>query len=97
MFRGFVTGSLALIALYVVVQDGPSKKLGIASSALVASARRLFDPGVAGIGDHSGFTTSIVPIAPGAGGGGGGVPKFTGFNAYGVNGINGATNVALNV
>lgn len=89
MIKGFITGSLALIVLYVVVQPGPSQKLGLASNTLVASMRRLFEPDVAGIGDHSGFTTSITPINPSTSGGGA-VPKFTSLdNPYGTTGING--------
>jgi hypothetical protein len=73
MWRGFAFGSLALIVLYVVVQPGVAEKLGLGGDTLVAGAKRLFDPTVAGIGDHSTpvkVTSSLTPIQRPATGGG---------------------------
>ncbi len=84
MLKGFVTGSLALIVLYVVVQPGPSQKLGIAGNVVVELLKRGFSPDVAGIPDFSTRGASkadaklIDNSGSGAsGGGGGGTPKFT--------------------
>lgn len=68
MLRGFLTGSLALIVLYVGVQAGSAGKAEQASNVLVAGLRRLLSPNVAGIGSHaksatpastSGSTTTV--------------------------------------
>lgn len=61
-FRGFAIGTLALIALYVAVQEGTSGKTEAASNALVAGMRRLFSPEVAGIGNHA--KTTATGAAP---------------------------------
>jgi len=53
MVRGFVAGSIGVIVLYVVVQDGPSRKLGIASNWFTTGVRHFLSPGVAGIGNHA--------------------------------------------
>jgi hypothetical protein len=63
MFRGFLWGSLALIMLYVAVQEGTSRKTALASNALLQGAQRLFSPEVAGIGDHS----KTTPTGPSEG------------------------------
>lgn len=51
--RGFLLGSLTLIAIYVVVQPGTADKLGIGGNTLVALMRRAMSPNVAGIPDKS--------------------------------------------
>lgn len=84
MGRGFVVGTLTLIVLYVVVQDGPSKKLGIAGNVAVELLKRGFSPDVAGIPDFSArgaarADAKLIDRTGGgaSGGGGGGTPKFT--------------------
>lgn len=57
--KGFVTGSLALIILYVVVQAGTSSKLDSASKTSTSLLKRALSPGVAGIGNHN-----KVPATP---------------------------------
>lgn len=53
MFRGFLAGSLVLVVLYVVVQDGASGRVEDASNVAQALLRRLLSPDVAGIGNHA--------------------------------------------
>ncbi len=83
MGRGFVVGTLTLIVLYVVVQDGPSKKLGIAGNVAVELIKRGFSPDVAGLPDFAsrGAQTAQAKLIDrtggSTGGGGGGTPKFT--------------------
>jgi hypothetical protein len=64
MLRGFAAGSLALIVLYVVVQQGASSKLGAASGALQQGMKRLWSPGVAGIANHSNAAQTAPPVTP---------------------------------
>jgi cell division septation protein DedD len=53
MWKGFLAGTLTLVAIYVVVQPNASRRTGEASNAIVDGMRRLMSPQVAGIGDHS--------------------------------------------
>lgn len=53
MLKGFITGTLALVVLYVVVQPGASTRAGEASNVLVAGMKRLLSPNTAGIGNHA--------------------------------------------
>ncbi len=68
MWRGILAGSVAIIVLGVVVQDGPSKKLGSASNWLGAGLRRFMSPGVAGIGDHANPSSKATLNDPTLGG-----------------------------
>lgn len=62
MIRGFIAGSIGVIVLYVVVQDGPSRKLGIASNWFTSGVRHFLSPGVAGIGNHAQPSTSKATL-----------------------------------
>lgn len=66
MFRGFAVGSLALIALYVAVQTSTANKASEASNAVVAGFRRLLDPAVAGLGNHTKAKAAATPPAAGS-------------------------------
>lgn len=66
MFRGFATGSLALIALYVIVQPGASDRAGQASSWLQQGMRRWLASDVAGVPDRT--KKSRPASTPAAGG-----------------------------
>lgn len=72
MIPGFLVGSMALIATWVLVQDGTSGRVDQAANVTVALLRRVMSADAAGIGNHAQPTTP-----PTAGGGGGGSPKFT--------------------
>jgi len=61
MIRGFLAGSLTLVALYVLVQNSTAGKATEASNALVAGFKRLLDPTIAGVGDHSAGTAGAKP------------------------------------
>lgn len=67
--KGFVAGSLALIILYVVVQQGTSSKLDSASKTSTSLLKRALSPSVAGIGNHNKVPatqtkTSALPGVP---------------------------------
>jgi hypothetical protein len=53
MSRGFATGTLALIVLYVVVQPGTAGKADTASGWLQQGMRRWLASDVAGVPDRS--------------------------------------------
>jgi hypothetical protein len=67
MMRGFIVGSLALIAVYAVLQKGAADRIGSGGNALVGLARRFFDASVAGVPDRSGGAHSgSQPTPPSA-------------------------------
>lgn len=72
--RGFLVGSLALIALYVAVQDGTGDKAKQASGILVTMAKRLMSAEAAGIPDKSKSKDKTPP--PGGTPGGSGQSGF---------------------
>lgn len=78
LIGGFLTGSLALIVLYVVVQPGVASKTEQGGNILIAGAKSLFEPGRAGIGNHAqpSAKATLKDNTTGSGGGGG-TPKFT--------------------
>lgn len=49
MIRGFLAGSLALIALYVLVQPGVAEKVEQASGLSLSTFRRALSPQSAGV------------------------------------------------
>lgn len=49
MIRGFIVGSLALIAIYVVVQQGNVDRVAAAGGVSLSLLQKLLDPGVAAI------------------------------------------------
>jgi len=53
VLRGFLSGTLTLIVLYVVVQPGASSKTEQAGGVLVAGMRRWLSSGVAGVPDRT--------------------------------------------
>lgn len=59
MVRGFVVGSLALIALYVGVQRGVAGRVEEGGNWAVAGLRRLMSPDVAGIPQRRGGAGSF--------------------------------------
>jgi hypothetical protein len=75
VIRGFLAGTLGLAVLYVVLQTGAAGRISEGGNVAVKGMRRLFDPTVAGIGDHTvakkGDKNTISPatIYSGAGGG----------------------------
>lgn len=77
MIGGALLGSIALIATWVLVQDGTSGRVDAASNVTVALLRRLMSADAAGIGNHSRPTEDDRLTDRTAGGGGGGSPKFT--------------------
>lgn len=52
--RGFVAGSLLLIALHALVQPGAAGGLAAGGGALAGGIRRLLSPGVAGVPQRGG-------------------------------------------
>ncbi len=50
---GAMWGSLLLIALYAVVQEGASRKLGTLGQVAETGLKRFLSPDVAGVGDHT--------------------------------------------
>lgn len=52
MLRGFLTGTLTLIVLYVVTQTPAADKLGLASTTFSQGLKRFLSPQVAGVGNH---------------------------------------------
>jgi hypothetical protein len=70
---GFLGGSLALIALYVVLQTGPASKLESGSNLIVNGLRRFLSSGVAGVPARHHGAANLPPPAnpttPGAPGG----------------------------
>ncbi len=74
---GFVLGSIGLIGLWVLVQEGTAGRVADASNILVAVLRRVMSADAAGIGNHSAGPASGRGTVPPAGGGGGRPPKFT--------------------
>ncbi len=78
MIKGFLAGTLALSVVYVLLQSGSARRLEQGGNALVHGMRKLFDPTVAGIGDHTKERKSTNTISPATiygYGGGAGVPK----------------------
>lgn len=77
---GFLLGSIALIATWVLVQDGTAGRVDQASNLFVGSLRRLMSADAAGIGNHARPTDSARlndNSLPATGGGGGKPPRFT--------------------
>ncbi len=74
MIRGFAIGTLTLAVAYVLLQSGAASRLEAGGNVLVKGMKRLFDPTVAGIGDHTKDRSDKNTINPGpvyaAGGGG---------------------------
>lgn len=68
--KGFLAGTLLLVALQVGLQPGSAGKASQGSGVLLALLRRLMDPRVAGVPDHRPLTTAhaLPKIAGGAGG-----------------------------
>lgn len=56
--RGFLTGSLALIVLYVAVQPGTAAKAETGSNVLVQLLNRALSPQVAGLPQRGGKTVT---------------------------------------
>jgi hypothetical protein len=74
---GFLLGSIALIATWVLVQDGTSGRVDQASNLFVGMLRHLMSSDAAGIGNHAKpTTTATLTDHTAAGGGGGSPPKF---------------------
>lgn len=59
MIRGFVVGSLSLIVLYVLVQEGSAQRVSQASSVSATLFAKLLSPGVAAIPNRAGDTGSV--------------------------------------
>lgn len=76
MRGGFLLGSIALIATWVLVQDGVSGRVDQASNVFVAMLRRVMSAEAAGLGNHARPTSKATLNDPttGAGAGGGGRP-----------------------
>lgn len=53
MIPGFLVGSVALVATWVLVQDGVSGRVGEASNVFTALLRRVMSADAAGIGNHA--------------------------------------------
>ena len=79
MLRGALAASLVLVVLYTISQKGASSRIGEAGGVFTTGLKRLFDPTVAGIGNHAktgvvdppastGSTTGpyMQPVAPSA-------------------------------
>lgn len=62
MIRGFIVGSLALIAIYVVVQQGNVDRVASAGGVSLSLLQKLLDPGVPAIPDRA-----ATPIGVGKG------------------------------
>jgi hypothetical protein len=73
---GFLLGSIALIATWVLVQDGVSGRVDQASNVFVAMLRRVMSADAAGIGHHGQVVSQTINdhTTPSSGGGSG--PKF---------------------
>lgn len=76
---GFLAGSLVLIGVYVLVQDGTSGRVDQASNVIVALLRRVMSPDAAGIANHTKASAKATVNSPptAAGGGGGRPPSYT--------------------
>lgn len=66
--RGFLVGSLALIALYALLQRNAAAGVEAGGNALVSGMRRLLSPDVAGVPQRGGQTqtptAAPVPNSP---------------------------------
>lgn len=58
-FPGFVAGSLGLIAVYVLVQDGSAERISQAGGVGVSFLRKLMAPGVALIPNRGGPSKGV--------------------------------------
>lgn len=67
MFKGALAASLVLIVLYTVSQKGASSRLGEAGGIFTKGLKRLFDPSVAGIGNHAKTGVVDAPAATSTG------------------------------
>lgn len=67
MGKGFLSGTLALIVLYVVVQPGASAKADTASGWAQQGMRRWLASNVAGVPDRSKKRAAAPSAAPAAG------------------------------
>ena len=65
--RGFLVGSIALVALYTLVQPEASGRVQGASGVIVTVAQRLLSPKVAGLPDFSVPRAGKSPYEPAAG------------------------------
>lgn len=64
MVRSMLAGGLALIVLYVVVQQGTSSKVEASSNVVVGAIKRFLSPGVAGVGQHRGPSSTEKKTEP---------------------------------
>lgn len=62
--RGFLVGSIGLIALYTLVQPEASGRVAATSSVIVKVAQRLLSPTVAGLPDFSVPRVGKSPYEP---------------------------------
>lgn len=58
MWRGLVVGSVALVVLYVVAQNGASGRISQGGGLVAGFIRRMTDPSVAGVPDRSRRTST---------------------------------------
>lgn len=86
---GFLSGSLVLIALWVLVQEGTSSKVEDASGLSLRMLRRAVSPDVAGLPDRARRRAGATSPAP-APGGSGGSGRFLPLVGYGT--LGGARN-----
>lgn len=60
-WRGFLTGALGLVALYVIVQPSAAGRLGEGATGLGTLAQRFLDPSVPAFGAIKKTSTTAAP------------------------------------